>query len=75
MMPKVYVSRGRTVCDENGEHGPGTLIDLSPDQVSKLKALGFVQDTPPVLYAAVTEPNPAGVGNQGAFTQGPQFRK
>jgi hypothetical protein len=75
----VFVSRGRSVCTGHGpsldRHEAGSEVRLSPDEAERLRALGFVQDTPPVLTLA-TAPNPAHIGPAGPVNvQGPVYRR
>jgi hypothetical protein len=74
----VFVARGRIVCTGNwpslDRHWPGSKIELQHEEAYRLRRLGFVQDTAPVLTPA-TAPNPAQVGAQNAHVQGPTFRR
>jgi hypothetical protein len=75
----VHVARGRTVCTGNwpsfDRHGPGSKIELPIAEAYRLRRLGFVQDTPPVLTSVTNQNNPAAIGPQNAHVQGPTFRR
>jgi hypothetical protein len=72
-MPKLFVARGRSVLRDGITYRPGELVDLPPAEAVFMMQRGFVQDSPPTLYPEA-QPNPAGVGSQGANAQGPRFR-
>jgi len=39
---KAVVARGRTITVEDKSFGPGSLVDLPAEEVTRLKALGFL---------------------------------
>jgi hypothetical protein len=71
---KVFVARGRSVVADGATFHQGELVDLPPAEAAFLTARGFVQDTPPTLYAPQAD-NPAGIGPRSAVTQGPEFKR
>lgn len=74
-MKSMFVARGRTVVIEGVNHAPGTMVTLPDDEIERLRAAGFVQETPPDLRAP-DAPNPSGIGLQNRpYAQGPTFTR
>jgi hypothetical protein len=63
----LFVTPRHTVMVGGKSKGPGSLVTIECGEASFLTDRGFLQSTPPILFA--TEPNPSGVGIQGGNVQ------